>query len=306
MSARRMMLSRLLNRIERHERPGRHRGIAAERVRGARTTHRHRSARSAALHLRLAAAFIAAGIAAALTAAATVAAREPGAAPRFKAVAFDYFVLFNPDSIVPDVDRVFPGKGRELTNLWRTRQFEYSWLRSITDHYVDFLAVTDDALVYASNALHLDLTADGKRRLLDAYLHLTPWPDTGDALRQLQARGVRVITIANFSPVMLRSNAEHAGLTGLFEALVSTGANHTYKPDPRAYQLGLEQLHLAKQDILFAAFGGWDAAGAKSFGYPTFWVNRFSQPIEELGIRPDEIATNLDDLLDFVLSPPRR
>src|SRR3954469_24116882 len=226
------------------------------------------------------------------------------ATPRFKAVAFDYFVLFNPDSVVRAVERVFPGKGRELTNLWRTRQFEYSWLRSLTNRYEDFFAVTEDALVYAAHALRLQLTVDDRRHLLDAYLHLEPWPDTREALRRLQASGVRVITLANFSPTMLRENADNAGLTPFFDALVSTDANHSYKPDPRAYQLGIDRLHLAKRDILFAAFGGWDAAGAKSFGYPTIWVNRFDQPFEELGIRPDRTSPNLSSLVDFVLSKP--
>jgi 2-haloacid dehalogenase len=227
--------------------------------------------------------------------------------PRFRAVAFDYFVLFNPDSVVSAVERIFPGKGRELTNLWRTRQFEYSWLRSITNRYVDFFAVTEDALVYAASALKLELTAEHRRPLLDAYLHLEPWPDARDALRRLHAAGVRVITIANFSPKMLQENAANAGLTPLFDALVSTDANHSYKPDRRAYQLGIDRLHFARQDILFAAFGGWDAAGAKSFGYPTIWVNRFDQPAEELGIRPDRTAPDLSGLLEFVFNnPPAR
>ncbi len=228
---------------------------------------------------------------------------KAGGSPRFKAVAFDYFVLFNPDSVIPEAERLFPGKGRDLTVLWRTRQFEYSWLRSLTDRYVDFFAVTEDALVYACNSLKLELTPDGKRRLLDAYLHLTPWPDAMDTLRRLKESGVRIITIANFSPTMLWSNAERSGMLPLFDSLISTDANHTYKPDPHAYQLGMDRLHLAKQDILFAAFGGWDAAGAKAFGYPTFWVNRFDQPFEELGLRPDQTSTNLDGLLEFVLSP---
>jgi len=222
--------------------------------------------------------------------------------PRFKAIAFDSFVLFNPDSVVPEVDRVFPGKGRDFTNLWRTRQFEYAWLRSITDRYVDFFAITDDALVYTAEAMKLELTPDNRRFLLNAYLHLTPWPDTVDALGRLKQSGLRVITISNFNPMMLRSNAENAGLTGFFDLLVSTDLIHTYKPDPRAYRLGMDQLHLAKQDILFVAFGGWDAAGAKSFGYPTFWVNRFNLPFEKLSIRPDQTSTNLDGLLNFVLS----
>jgi len=236
--------------------------------------------------------------------------RSPGSAaaapPKpYAAIAFDYFVLFNPESVVSAVDREFPGHGRALTDVWRTRQFEYTWLRSMARRYVDFSHVTEDALVYAANAVHVELTASQRRRLMDAYLHLTPWPDTVDALHRLRESHVRVISLANFSPAMLRANAEQAGLTSLFDALISTDANHTYKPDPRAYQLGVDHLRLAKQDIVFAAFGGWDAAGAKSFGYPTVWVNRFHQPAEELGFRPDRTVTDLNGLLDFVLNASR-
>jgi 2-haloacid dehalogenase len=236
---------------------------------------------------------------------ATVGATRPAnarhGAPKFRAVAFDYFVLFNADSIVTTADAIYPGRGRELTVLWRTRQFEYSWLRSITNRYADFFSLSDDALVFACQALHLKLDADAKRRLLDAYLHLTPWPDTAEGLRRLRASGVQVITLANFSPKMLRSNAEHAGLAALFNQQVSTDTNHTYKPDPRAYRLGIDMLHLGKREIVFAAFGGWDAAGAKAFGYPTVWVNRFNQPAEELGISPDRTTPDLTGLLQFVL-----
>jgi 2-haloacid dehalogenase len=229
---------------------------------------------------------------------------DVSAPSRFKAVAFDYLVLFNPDSIVSDVEAIVPGRGRELTTLWRTRQFEYSWLRSITGRYVDFDAVTGDALVYAAHTMQVTLTGEQTQRLLKAYRHLSPWPDAIDALRHLRESGVRVITLANFSPATLRSNAESAGMIGLFDALVSTDANHTYKPDPRAYQLGLDRLHLAKNQVVFAAFGGWDAAGAKAFGYPTVWVNRFDQSPEELGVRPDRTVANLDLLLKFVLDTP--
>ena len=232
---------------------------------------------------------------------------DAAARPRFKAVAFDYLVLFDANSVVGAAEQAFPGQGRELAQLWRARQFEYTWLRSITGRYVDFFAVTEDALVYAANAMKLELTPERKQRLLNAYLHLTPWPDTADTLRRLREHDIRVIALANFSPNMLQANAEHAGLTALFDALVSTDTNRTYKPDPRAYQLGMERLHLAKHDILFAAFGGWDAAGAKAFGYPTAWVNRFNQPAEELGIQPDHISPDLSGLLEFVLSgPPAR
>ena len=136
----------------------------------------------------------------------------PLARQRHAAVAFDYFVLFNPDSVVAAVDRVFPGKGRAFTDIWRTRQFEYSWLRSMAGRYVDFSSLTEDALVYTANALHIELTASSRRQLMDAYLHLAPWPDAPDTLRRLRQSDIRVITLANISPAMLRANAEHAGL----------------------------------------------------------------------------------------------
>src|SRR5262245_54288008 len=188
--------------------------------------------------------------------------------PRFKAVAFDYFVLFDPDSILPELERVYPGRGRELMTLWRNRQFEYTWLRSITGQYADFFTVSEDALNYAAHAMQLEMTSEQRSSLLNAYMQLTPWPDTMNALRRLRSHGVRIISLANFSPSMLLANAEHAGLSGLIDELVSTDRNHTFKPDPRAYRLGVDRLHVPKQEILFAAFGGWDAAGAKTFGFP--------------------------------------
>jgi len=224
-------------------------------------------------------------------------------APRFKAVAFDYFVIFDPNSVVPAVEKVFPGKGVDFTKIWRAKQFEYCFLRSITDRHEDFFKVTEDALVYAAEAMKLDLSPDGRRSLMNAYLALKPWPDAVAALRTLKKSGVRIITIANFSPDMLRANADRAGITDLFDDLISTELNGTFKPDPRAYELGMNELKLQKAEIVFAAFGAWDAYGAKSFGYPTYWVNRFNVPAEELGLRADRTSNDIQGLLDFVLGP---
>lgn len=229
---------------------------------------------------------------------------EDKPAPRFKAVAFDYFVIFDPNSVVPEVEKVFPGKGAEFTRQWRSKQFEYGFLRSITARHKDFFEVTEDALVYTAEAMKLNLTAESRKKLLNAYLTLKPWPDSVDALRKLKASGVRIITIANFSGKMLRANAEGAGITELFDELLSTEVNGTYKPDPRAYALGMERLKLKKDEIVFAAFGGWDAYGAKSFGYPTYWVNRFNLPVEELGIQPEQTSTDLEGFVKFVLGQP--
>lgn len=111
-------------------------------------------------------------------------------------------------------------------------------------------------------------------------------------------------SIANFSGKMLRANADGAGITGYFDELLSTEVNGSYKPEAAAYEFGMKRLHLKKEEIIFAAFGGWDAYGAKTFGYTTYWVNRLNLPPEELGIQADHASNTMEGLLKFVLGTP--
>ena len=219
----------------------------------------------------------------------------------YKAVAFDYFVIFDPNSVISTVEEVYPGKGMEFTKAWRTKQFEYGFLRSITGKHEDFFKVTEGTLLYTIENMKLEATEEQKKKLLNAYLTLKPWPDAIDGLKKLKASGIKIITIANFSKKMLQANADNAGIADLFDELLSTEVNGTYKPDAKAYALGMERLGLKKEEVVFAAFGGWDAYGAKSFGYPTYWVNRFNLPAEKLGVEPDATSNNFQGLLDFVL-----
>lgn len=223
--------------------------------------------------------------------------------PRFKAIAFDYFVIFDPNSVVSTVEKQIPGKGLEFTKAWRAKQFEYGFLRSITHRHQDFFKVTGDALDYTAENMGIKLTAEQRERLLKAYLTLKPWPDAIAALKKIKASGLRIITIANFSKKMLEANARNAGIENLFDELLSTEVNGTYKPDPKAYALGMSHLKLKKNEIVFAAFGGWDAFGAKSFGYPTYWVNRFHLPTEKLGLEADGTSNDMRGLLDFMAIP---
>lgn len=223
------------------------------------------------------------------------------ATPRYKAVAFDYFVIFDPNSILPAVEEVVPGRALEFTRAWRSKQFEYGFLRSITNQHADFFEVTGNALDYTAATMQVQLDESARTRLLNAYLNMQLWPDARAGLARLKAAGIRIITIANFSPRMLRANAEHAGIADHFDELLSTARNGTYKPSPDAYALGIETLGMKKEEILFAAFGGWDAYGAKNFGYPTYWVNRFRLPPEQLGSTPDGTSYDMAGLLQFVL-----
>jgi 2-haloacid dehalogenase len=222
-------------------------------------------------------------------------------APRYKAVAFDYFVIFNPDSVVAEVEKAFPGKGRNVTMAWRAKQFGYGYLRSIVGEHKDFLQVTEDALAYTLERMKLDATEEQRRQILNAYFKMTPWPDAIEGLKELKTAGVRIITIANFSQRMLVTNANNAGIADLFEELLSTELNGTYKPDPKAYALGKERLGLQNEEIVYVAFAGGDVYGAKRFGFPTYWVNRFGLPSEKLGVVPDGTSSDFRGLLDFVL-----
>lgn len=224
----------------------------------------------------------------------------PNAALRLKAVAFDAFPVFSPAPVVSRAEALFPGRGTALTDEWRLRQFDYAWLRLLSGRYADFWQVTQDALVFAARKLKLDLDSDRRAALMSTFLELVPWPDVAPALDSLARSGLRLSFLSNFTPGMLESNLERSGLRARFDPVLSTDRAKTYKPDPRAYGLGTEALGLRRQEILFVAHAGWDAAGAKAFGYPTFWVNRADLPPEELGSLPDGVGRDLSDLVWFI------
>jgi 2-haloacid dehalogenase len=230
----------------------------------------------------------------------TSAATAADAKPVIKAIAFDGFPIFDPRPIFAMAEEFFPGRGAELSNVWRIRQFEYTWLRTTAQKYRDFLGVIDDALVFASKSLGLEMSDEKRKALVDGYLHMKAWPDVAPALSKLRENGIRLAFLNNFTPAMLDANIRNAGLTDFFEHRLSTDAVGVYKPHPKAYQMGIDAFRLNREEILFAAFAGWDAAGAKLFGYPTFWVNRQKQPPEQLGVLPDGEGSGMSDLLRFL------
>ena len=243
--------------------------------------------------------------AAGVAALAGAAGRPAGAAPgplRLKAVAFDAFPIFNPAPVASRAEALFPGRGATLVDEWRLRQFEYAWLRLLSRRYADFWQVTQDALAFAASKLRLDVDPSGREALMNAFLELVPWPDVAPALGSLAGSGLRLAFLSNFTLRMLHANLERSGLSPLFDQVLSTDLERTYKPDPRAYELAVEALGLRREEILFVAHAGWDAAGAESFGYPTFWVNRLGLPREELGARPDGEGRDLSDLVRFIES----
>jgi 2-haloacid dehalogenase len=226
----------------------------------------------------------------------SVAAERP-----FKAIAFDGFPIIDPRPVFAKAEELFPDKGHALSKAWRTRLFEYTWLRTLGGHYVDFWHVTEESLIFAAKASDIELTADQRDALMQTWLALKAWPDVAPALKELKAAGIRMAFLANLTEKMLDAVLKNSGLEGFFEPHLSTDRVKAFKPDPRAYQMGPDTFKLAKEEIAFAAFAGWDAAGAKWFGYPTFWVNRSNTPVEELGVVPDGVGPSMADLAKFVL-----
>jgi 2-haloacid dehalogenase len=242
----------------------------------------------------------AAGVATGLILSSPLAEAATGA--KIKAIAFDGFTVFDPRTVFALAEQLFPGKGGDLSTAWRTRQFEYAWLRTLSGQYVDFWHVTDDALVFAAKLLSLELTPGKRRRLMQAYLEINAWPDVPSSLKLLKEAGLRLVLLSNFTAAMLDAAVRNSGLESIFEPHLSTDRIDAYKPDPRAYRMAVDAFGLRRDEIAFAAFGGWDAFGAKSFGYPTFWVNRMNLPVEELGTAADAVGSSLHDLVRFVRS----
>jgi len=222
--------------------------------------------------------------------------------PKIKAVAFDAFPIFNPRPIFSLLKKLFPRKGQELGIAWRKSQFEYQWLRALSGQYKDFWKVTEDGLLFAAKKLKIDMNDMQRQQIMDAYLHLKAWPDVLPALKQLKEADIRLIFLSNMTPKMLQMNMHNSGLDDYFEQIISTDMAKTFKPDPRAYQLGVDALKLKKEEIAFAAFAGWDVAGAKWFGYPTVWINRLKLPAENLGVEADSTGKDLKVLTKFVLT----
>jgi 2-haloacid dehalogenase len=221
-------------------------------------------------------------------------------AAKIKAIAFDGLTIFDPSPLWVEAERQFPEQGKELATLWRSRLFEYQWLRASGNRYKNFQDVTRDALIFAAKSQKLDLTPDKEKALLAPLLQLKAYPDAKPALQALKAAGFRLAFLSNMTPTMLQAGIKNSGLEGLFDESLSTDRIRTYKPDPKAYQLGLDALHLKLNEILFVPFAGWDLSGALWFGYPTFWINRASAPAEELDATPLGSGKNLSDLCHYL------
>lgn len=216
-----------------------------------------------------------------------------------KALVFDaYGTLFDVHSVIATCNQHFPEQGPALSKAWRAKQLEYTWLRSLMGRYEDFWQVTEAALVFACKTLNLPCPPATRAELMEAYLHLDPYPEVLPSLKALSNYPLAILS--NGSPRMLQAAVESAGLRGIFSHVLSVDTVKIYKPSPRVYELASQKMGVAASAIGFVSSNSWDVIGAKAAGLWTCWVNRSGAPEDELGFLPDARANTLADLAGLI------
>ncbi|MFO1323551.1 MAG: haloacid dehalogenase type II [Burkholderiales bacterium] len=218
-----------------------------------------------------------------------------------KAIVFDlYGTFYDVHSVAASCEAHFPQHGREISVLWRQKQLEYAWLRSLMAKYGNLEKATVDGLIYACNHLHLDLDASTRDSPCNEYLRVQPFPEVPAALRRLNAFGLPLAILSNGSVHSIKTVVQNSGLDREFAHLISGDEVQIFKPHPRVYDLAERSPRLQRTEILFVSSNPGDATGACHFGYPVCWVNRSDRCFDELGQRPDHVVTGLDAQEEWV------
>jgi 2-haloacid dehalogenase len=241
-----------------------------------------------------------------------------------KAVVFDaYGTLFDVQSVASITEEAFPGHGEVITQIWRLKQLEYTWLRSLMGRYEDFAAITRDSLIYTLRTLGLVHDAGLFERIMEKYLHLDLYDDARQALAKLQ--DYKLAILSNGSTEMLTTLVRNTGLDKILVATISIDSKRIFKPSPEAYALIETHLGIAPAEVLFVSSNPWDAIGAKSAGFTTAWIERVTtqtmveafttvgpiapltmfkalrMQMDELGVMPDYRVHGLSALAGLLL-----
>jgi len=212
------------------------------------------------------------------------------------ACVFDaYGTLFDVNSVARAAEDELKELWQPLSDLWRSKQLQYTWLRGLAGHHADFWQVTGDALDHAMSSMRLENVAL-RERLMNQYLQIGAYPDVRPALDGLKSIGMRLAILSNGTPHMLAAAVANSGLTGYFDAVLSAEEVGVFKPHPSVYRLAQQRLALRKVDMCFLSSNGWDAWSAKAFGFRVLWCNRLGQTAERIPSQPDGELRDLSHL----------
>jgi len=243
------------------------------------------------------------------------------------AVVFDaYGTLYDIQSVAAVTEQAFPGYGDIITQIWRIKQLEYTWFRSLMRRYEDFSVVTRESLAYTLRVLGLSYDATAFDRIMEKYLHLDLYPDASSALASL--KGKKLAILSNGSSGMLNALVKNTGLDRVLDATISVDRKRVFKPAPEAYTLIEEVLGTRPDEVLFVSSNPWDACGAKSFGLNVAWIERVTPQamaeaciksdvvppltmfkalrtqMDELGVTPDHCIRTLSELSSLIARRP--
>jgi 2-haloacid dehalogenase len=217
-----------------------------------------------------------------------------------EACVFDaYGTLFDVSSVARGAQDALGEQCDALSDLWRTKQLQYTWLRGLAGHHADFWQVTGDALDFAMSTLGLR-DAALRDRLMDLYLSIAAYPEVPASLATLQVKDIRCAILSNGSPVMLSAAVANSGIASKIDAVLSVETVGIYKPHPDVYSMAPKSLGLPKERICFLSSNSWDAYSAKAFGFRVLWCNRFGQAPERIPATPDGEIKDLSELADWL------
>lgn len=212
-----------------------------------------------------------------------------------KALAFDaYGTVFDVHSVVTLAEKMFPGKGQALSQLWRAKQIEYMYLRTLMGRYVPHNENTEAALRYSLKFLQLPAGEGERRTLMSTYESLSPFPDAAAALPQLA--GIKRSILSVGTPDLLSSLVRNSGLAAQFDKLFSVDAVKVYKPHPMTYQLVIDHFGVERHEVGFVTSNFFDVAGARAFGFKVIWINRKGDLPDELGLMPHVELQSIEQL----------
>jgi 2-haloacid dehalogenase len=240
-----------------------------------------------------------------------------------KAIVFDaYGTLYDIQSVASVTDEAFPGYGEVITQIWRMKQLEYTWLRSLMRRYEDFSVITRESLIYTLKLLDLKYDTAIFQRIMDKYVHLDLYPDAKQAL--VAMKGPKLAILSNGSPDMLNTLVRNTGLDQVLAATISIDSKRVFKPSPDAYTLIESNLGVRPAEVLFVSSNPFDVCGARAFGLNVAWIERVTPEamaslcqntdlvapltmfkamrtqMDELGFEPDHRIKTLADLPKLV------
>lgn len=185
-----------------------------------------------------------------------------------------YGTLYDVQSVATATEEAFPGHGDAITQVWRMKQLEYTWLRSVMGRYEDFWVVTRESLVYTLKSLGLKADTSTFDKILTRYLHLRPYPEALEALKGLRNQGHKLAILSNGSQFTLDELVRNSGFDTALDAVLSVDAKGIFKPSPQSYSLVEEQLSVQRSDVIFVSCNPFDVTGAKSYGFQVAWIER--------------------------------